>query len=116
MAVLASAGCAFSSTAPPASNTTALHLNQPLLEQLQQLQRQVLQQLPQAQTLSVADLLRWPGMLAEPHASEDELRAQIAATAVADRIALAGEMSADDVREADSKAKEWIKTAKKMWR
>lgn len=52
-----------------ASSTTALHLNQPLLEQLQQLQQQVLQQLPQARTLSVADLLRWPGMLDDPTAN-----------------------------------------------
>ena len=52
-----------------ASSTTALHLNQPLLEQLQRLQQQVLQQLPQARTLSVADLLRWPGMLDDPTAN-----------------------------------------------
>ena len=49
-----------------ASNSTALHLNQPLLEQLQQLQKEIVQQLPQARTLSVADLLRWPGMLDDP--------------------------------------------------
>ena len=29
---------------------------------------------------------------------------------------MAGEMSPDDVKEADAKAKEWMKTAKKMWR
>jgi uncharacterized protein (TIGR00255 family) len=52
-----------------ASSTTALHLNQPLLEQLQRLQQQVLQQLPQARALSVADLLRWPGMLDDPTAN-----------------------------------------------
>lgn len=49
-----------------ASSITPLHLNQPLLEQLQQLQQQIVQQLPQARTLSVADLLRWPGMLDDP--------------------------------------------------
>jgi len=29
---------------------------------------------------------------------------------------LAGEMSADDVKEAGDKARDWMKTAKKMWR
>jgi uncharacterized protein (TIGR00255 family) len=51
------------------SNATALQLNQPLLDQLQQLQQRVLQQLPQARALSVADMLRWPGMLDDPSAS-----------------------------------------------
>ena len=52
-----------------ADNTTALQLNQPLLDQLQQLQQRVLQQVPQARALSVADMLRWPGMLDDPSAS-----------------------------------------------
>jgi uncharacterized protein (TIGR00255 family) len=63
------------------SNATALQLNQPLLDQLQQLQQRVLQQLPQARALSVADMLRWPGMLDDPSActadpGDDGLREQ----------------------------------------
>lgn len=52
-------------------------LNRDLLLQLSAWNREVQAALPDARTLSVADVLRWNGMLATPAASSDELRATL---------------------------------------
>lgn len=54
-------------------------LNGELLRQLQGLQRAVLQELPHAAPLSVAELLRWPGMLADDRISFEEMQPAIIA-------------------------------------
>jgi uncharacterized protein (TIGR00255 family) len=54
-------------------------LNQELLHQLALWNRAVQAALPDARTLSVADVLRWNGMLTTPVASNDELRATLLA-------------------------------------
>ncbi|MFA6920927.1 MAG: YicC/YloC family endoribonuclease [Gallionella sp.] len=48
-------------------------LNRELLQQLSVWNKEVQAALPDAQTLSVADVLRWNGMLQTPSASSDEL-------------------------------------------
>src|SRR5690554_6005944 len=55
-----------------------LSLNPALLEQLRQAQGEVRAQLPEAAPLSVAEVLRWPGMLAEDRVDADSLRPQVA--------------------------------------
>lgn len=52
----------------------SLALNQGLLEQLVQAQTTVLDKIPGATPLSVGEILRWPGMLADDSASFDELQ------------------------------------------
>ncbi|MDO8351275.1 MAG: YicC/YloC family endoribonuclease [Gallionella sp.] len=54
-------------------------LNHDLLLQLAHWNKQVQAALPEAQTLSVADVLRWNGVLQTPAASADELRATLLA-------------------------------------
>jgi uncharacterized protein (TIGR00255 family) len=49
-------------------------LNQGLLQQLAALNKEIQAALPDAQGLSVADVLRWNGMLETPTANADELR------------------------------------------
>ncbi len=52
------------------------NLNAALLEQLTALQQQVLAQQPQAARLSVAELLRWPGMLGDDSIDNERLHAE----------------------------------------
>ena len=52
-------------------------LNQDLLQQLAAWNREVQTTLPDARSLSVADVLRWNGVLETPIASADELRATL---------------------------------------
>jgi uncharacterized protein (TIGR00255 family) len=52
-------------------------LNQDLLQQLAAWNREVQTTLPDARSLSVADVLRWNGVLETPTASADELRATL---------------------------------------
>ena len=52
-------------------------LNRELLQQLTAWNKEVQDALPDAQTLSVADVLRWNGVLETPVASADELRATL---------------------------------------
>ncbi|MDO9010273.1 MAG: YicC/YloC family endoribonuclease [Gallionella sp.] len=54
-------------------------LNHDLLLQLANWNKEVQAALPEAQTLSVADVLRWNGVLQTPAASADELRATLLA-------------------------------------
>ena len=53
-------------------------LDEALLVQLRNAQDQVRSQLPDAAPLSVAEVLRWPGMLAEERVDVEQLRPQIA--------------------------------------
>src|SRR5690349_11892890 len=50
-------------------------LNPEALERLKELAAQVQKTLPQAAPLRVADVLRWPGVVAEPQADEEATRA-----------------------------------------
>ncbi len=52
-------------------------LNQDLLQQLAAWNRHVQDAMPDARSLSVADVLRWNGVLETPSASADELRAAL---------------------------------------
>lgn len=54
---------------------TVNRLNREALERLKELAAQVQKALPQAAPLRVADVLRWPGVLAEAQMSEEETRA-----------------------------------------
>lgn len=63
-----------SATAP-----RSLSLNRALLVQLEEAQGAVRERLPEAAPLSVAEVLRWPGMLADDSASFEELQPAIAA-------------------------------------
>ncbi|MDB5760221.1 MAG: YicC family protein [Burkholderia sp.] len=67
----------FGRKAAGAGNT----VNAALLTQLQALQAEIQARFPQAAALSVAELLRWPGMVEDAAASQDTLQADIAAAA-----------------------------------
>jgi uncharacterized protein (TIGR00255 family) len=54
-------------------------LNQPLLADLARLQGEVSRHFPQAQAMSVAELLRWPGVVEESHIGQESLQADVAA-------------------------------------
>ncbi|MBK9596607.1 MAG: YicC family protein [Rhodocyclales bacterium] len=56
-------------------------LNRALLQQLAALQSDVRDQLPEASPLSVAEVLRWPGMLGDDQPGADTLQAECAALA-----------------------------------
>lgn len=73
-------------------------LDQTLLQQLSQLGSAVQQHFPQSQPLSVADVLRWPGVLANEKASNDSL---------ADDVRAALNQALQDM--ADSRAREGAK-------
>jgi len=77
-----------------------LALNPDLLAQLQSLQAAVARRFPDAAPLSVAELLRWPGMLADDTMTFEQLRPEIAALA---RSAL-DELVATREREGDKLA------------
>ena len=59
------------------SAQTAAALNRDLLQQLAAWNKEVQAALPDAGSLSVADVLRWNGVLESPGASADELRATL---------------------------------------
>lgn len=67
--------CRINYAARSAQSGTAL--NRGLLQQLAAWNKEVQDALPDAQTLSVADVLRWNGVLETPAASADELRAML---------------------------------------
>jgi len=56
---------------------SGVSLNHEMLQQLAAWSREVQQALPEASPLSVADVLRWNGVLETPSASADELRAAL---------------------------------------
>ena len=62
------------------SQNRQLAINTDLLTQLQALEGQVRQTLPNAAALSVAEVLRWPGMLGEPEVDTVALHAAVQAT------------------------------------
>ncbi|MGE4446864.1 MAG: YicC/YloC family endoribonuclease [Azospira sp.] len=62
------------------SQNRQLAINSDLLTQLQALEGQVRQTLPNAAALSVAEVLRWPGMLGEPEVDTAALHAAVQAT------------------------------------
>lgn len=62
------------------SQNRQLAINADLLTQLQALEGQVRQALPNAAALSVAEVLRWPGMLGEPEVDTAALHAAVQAT------------------------------------
>ncbi len=62
------------------SQNRQLAINTDLLTQLQALEGQVRQTLPNAAALSVAEVLRWPGMLGEPEVDTAALYAAVQAT------------------------------------
>ncbi len=62
------------------SQNRQLAINTDLLSQLQALEGQVRQTLPNAAALSVAEVLRWPGMLGEPEVDTAALHAAVQAT------------------------------------
>jgi len=67
--------CRINYAARSAQNGAALNRN--LLQQLASWNKEVQTALPEARTLSVADVLRWNGVLETPTASSDELRATL---------------------------------------
>jgi len=66
-----------------ATESTARMLNTTLLASLARLQDDVRQQFSDAPTMTVNDLLRWPGMIEETDIAQDTLAADIGATAAA---------------------------------
>jgi uncharacterized protein (TIGR00255 family) len=60
-------------------SSTARKLNPAALAQLQSLSGQAKKAFPEAEALRVADILRWPGVVNEPLADEEKLRAALAA-------------------------------------
>ncbi|HEY4542315.1 MAG TPA: YicC/YloC family endoribonuclease [Noviherbaspirillum sp.] len=65
------------------SAANSQNLNAELLASLQQLQQQVRERFPEAQALSVNELLRWPGIIEEAEIAQDTLQAEVQATIVA---------------------------------
>jgi uncharacterized protein (TIGR00255 family) len=59
----------------------APRLNAPVLERLKIMEREITKVFPAATVLSVAELLRWPGVLAEPAMDEEGVRAILEALA-----------------------------------
>jgi uncharacterized protein (TIGR00255 family) len=81
------------------SNPHALGaINQDRLDALHTLQEKAQESFPKAQELSIAEVLRWPGIVSEPRGEEDNW---IAATVEAGRAALAALMES---RHAEGKA------------
>ena len=62
-----------------AAGAAPVALNLPLLELLARLQTEVGRHVVGATTMSVADLLRWPGVIEEAHIGQDSLQADVAA-------------------------------------
>jgi len=59
-----------------ASSDVSLQLNAPLLDQLLELERSVRARLPAAPTLTISDVVRWPGMIEANALPLEELREQ----------------------------------------
>lgn len=59
---------------------TALTANAELLSALKDVQQAVLQSFPQAQPMTVNELLRWPGVLADAELSQETMQAGVQAT------------------------------------
>ncbi|MBI4990052.1 MAG: YicC family protein [Rhodocyclales bacterium] len=68
---------------PSATAPREASLNRALLQQLATLQLGVRDQLPEASPLTVADVLRWPGMLGDDQPGADTLQAECTALAQA---------------------------------
>src|SRR3954469_10927768 len=62
-----------------AASTGSQALNLPLLTELQRLQTEVSGHFPAAPTMSVAELLRWPGVIEEAQIGQESLQADVAA-------------------------------------
>jgi uncharacterized protein (TIGR00255 family) len=58
-------------------STDARKLNPDALDQLRSLSEQAGKAFPEADALRVADILRWPGVVIEPMADDDKLRAAV---------------------------------------
>ena len=71
--------CRLSLSAAPRAD--AARLNAPALARLKVLEQEISKSFPAASTLSVAELLRWPGVLAEPEMDEEAARAILEALA-----------------------------------
>lgn len=80
-----------------AANTTGLAINHAMLEQLQSAQGKVREVFPDALPLSTAEILRYPGVLAEEGLKSEELSVAIQAIA---KAAL-GELRASRAREGE---------------
>lgn len=63
--------------APRASTQNPAHLNQDMVQQLATWSTQVREQMPDARLLSVADVLRWNGVLESPALSADTMQATL---------------------------------------
>lgn len=59
---------------------SAQNLNSELLAALSKMQKEVVQQFPDASLLSVAELLRWPGVIEDAEAGQETLQADVQAT------------------------------------
>lgn len=66
-----------------AQGDSSLATNDVLLASLASLQKKLQAQFPDARPLSVSDLLRWPGVLAESEVSQESLQADVQATLAA---------------------------------
>ena len=66
-----------------AQGDSTLATNDALLSSLANLQQKLQAQFPEARPLSVSDLLRWPGVLAESEISQESLQADVQATLAA---------------------------------
>jgi uncharacterized protein (TIGR00255 family) len=70
--------CRFSFIAAPGA-ATAAQINNSVLEQVALLSATVQQRFPQSQPLSIADILRWPGVIASEEVSTDMLASEVVA-------------------------------------
>ena len=61
-------------------NPSALSLNNALFRELSKLQHEIRQHNPQAQTMTVNELLRWPGMIEEVSPDQETLQGQVKET------------------------------------
>ncbi len=66
-----------------AQGDSTLATNDALLSSLASLQQKLQVQFPDARPLSISDLLRWPGVLAESEISQESLQADVQATLAA---------------------------------
>ncbi|THF60392.1 YicC/YloC family endoribonuclease [Pseudothauera rhizosphaerae] len=95
----------------------SLALNASLLEQLREAEAAVRERLPEAARLTVGEVLRWPGMLADDSPAFDELQPAIVelARAALDELAAArrreGDKLADMIRERTVRMRELVDQA-----
>jgi len=62
-----------------ATTSAAQNLNTELLDSLSKMQQEVRQRFPDAPLLTVNELLRWPGVIADAEASQEALQAEVQA-------------------------------------